>query len=594
MLKKLLPALIVSLIVLAASWSLLSPQFFRVHDYVHAARVAEMSRALADGHIIPRWSQNFGFGYGMPLFEFYAPLPYFIGALLYMSGIPMIIVLKLLFFMTNLLVACGSYLLGKSLFNKHVGLLMAAMLTLAPYRALNLFVRGALSESWGIMAMPWILYGVVLIFSGKKSGSVITVISLSALLLSHNLMSMIFLPSIALFSLALAAYHLVVKNLPANETLTTKLQSIYKPVMDLLLSGLLAVGLTAFYTVPALVEKDLTKVKEAVTGGYFDYHLHFLYLRQFVTDNWGYGGSGWGPQDDISFFLGWPQLVMILISLSLVALKLFSSLRTKQLSQLVKKCIFFVVLFSGLVLINIVMTTEKTAPLWSSVEFFSYIQFPWRWLGSAVVWVALLASLAVFAVSDTRFKRIFTGVFLLVSLVNAQYFRPAEYLQDFNSFYYTDEQKISKQMSSILYDYMPTAVPITISPPQNAIDCNSQVTDFKQECSNTEVIEKKTHQLLLKTAFENDTKIILSIADFPGWKVELDGEIIKHQVNENGLLELTVPKGTHLVGATFASTPVRSVSDAVTLLSAFIFLVVVFAKYKAFDLEKQVKPTSTL
>src|SRR5688572_3917950 len=84
------------LVALASSWSLFKPGFFRVHDYVHAARIAEMTRALQEGQFPVRWSGNFGYGYGMPLFEFYAPLPFYVGAGLYWLGLPIVTVLKVL------------------------------------------------------------------------------------------------------------------------------------------------------------------------------------------------------------------------------------------------------------------------------------------------------------------------------------------------------------------------------------------------------------------------------------------------------------------------------------------------------------------
>jgi hypothetical protein len=39
----------------------------------------EMERSLQRFEFPVRWSANFGFGYGMPLFNFYAPLPYYLG-----------------------------------------------------------------------------------------------------------------------------------------------------------------------------------------------------------------------------------------------------------------------------------------------------------------------------------------------------------------------------------------------------------------------------------------------------------------------------------------------------------------------------------
>ena len=303
MLKKCFSWLVLSLLVLGTSWALFHPEFFRVHDYVHGARVGEMALALSEGQLPVRWSSNFGYGYGMPLFEFYAPLPFYIGAGLYLLGLDLILTLKLLWLGCAIFTAWGGYKLGTSLYGRSGGILTAAALTMAPYRALNLYVRGALSEGFGIMALPWILYGIVLVVRKKSGGWLILSLAVAVLALSHNLTTLMFVPLSAVFAGGL----LLIER--------ARFASIREWLLQAAIvagSYLLGIGLAAFYIFPALVEKDATKVAR-ILGGYFDYRLHFLYIRQLITPFWGYGGSGWGPQDDISFFLGFGQLLSLIL-----------------------------------------------------------------------------------------------------------------------------------------------------------------------------------------------------------------------------------------------------------------------------------------
>ncbi len=62
------------LIFLLSSYSFFQTSFFHVHDFTHGARIAEMARALDEGQFPVRWSANFGYGFGMPLFNFYLTL----------------------------------------------------------------------------------------------------------------------------------------------------------------------------------------------------------------------------------------------------------------------------------------------------------------------------------------------------------------------------------------------------------------------------------------------------------------------------------------------------------------------------------------
>ena len=45
---------------------------------LHSYRAAEMLRSWEHGLITPRWAESFYFGYGSPLFHFYASLAYYL------------------------------------------------------------------------------------------------------------------------------------------------------------------------------------------------------------------------------------------------------------------------------------------------------------------------------------------------------------------------------------------------------------------------------------------------------------------------------------------------------------------------------------
>src|SRR5690606_28824714 len=48
----------------------------------HIYRVAEMDRTWAQGVLFPDWAQTFYYGYGSPLFHYYASLTYYITSIL--------------------------------------------------------------------------------------------------------------------------------------------------------------------------------------------------------------------------------------------------------------------------------------------------------------------------------------------------------------------------------------------------------------------------------------------------------------------------------------------------------------------------------
>lgn len=541
-------------VFLASTWSLFKPGLFRVHDYLHAARILEMERAVVDGHIPPIWSENFGFGYGMPLFEFYAPFPFYVGAFLHWLGLSTELSVKALFVIPSFVSILGAYWLGKELWGKSAGVAVATVATLAPYRAVNLFVRGAVSEVWGMMMMPWVLLGGWWLIRKHVHGWWVLTLSLVVLLLSHNLTALMFVP---------LSFGLLTVWWLQQWRFDTKEKSWWLLPVKLTACYILAVGMSSYYIWPALLEKQHTQI-ESILSGYFHFGQHFLYIRQFFIPTWGYGGSGWGPDDGISFFLGYGQFFGF--ALGLVALVIIvKQLVTNKKNQL--ELIWR--LFTPLSLLaatfgSLFLTLQHSEFFWQSFSPLSFIQFPWRWLGIATFAGALFTGYGV-ALLRHKGKWAVLVLILLTIWGNTPYFKPESYL-DNNDLYDTRPEKIREQVSLILPDFVPTQVPLSITPAQTVIqnqeDWDDQLT----------VEINQTHQKLITVSSQTDRVLVWSVASFPGWQAEIDGEPVDHEVNELGLILVQLPAGTHTVGVYFGETVVRRTSTVITLVSGLIFL----------------------
>ena len=81
-------------LILAATllWPLFAAPYFSHHDDVQLIRIEQMSECLIDWQIPCRWVPDLGAGYGYPLFNFYAPLAYYIGGIMYLLTTPLIVV----------------------------------------------------------------------------------------------------------------------------------------------------------------------------------------------------------------------------------------------------------------------------------------------------------------------------------------------------------------------------------------------------------------------------------------------------------------------------------------------------------------------
>jgi hypothetical protein len=570
--KKILSLFLLFIAILATSWALVHPQLFFVHDFVHGARIAEMLRGLQDGHVPVRWSSNFGFGYGMPLFEFYAPLPYYVGAGVYWLSGDLVLSVKMLYLICAGLSFWGMYLCASRLYGRAGGWLSAFAFTLAPYRAVNLFVRGAVAEAWGMMAIPWVLLGIVMVIRKEKGGWLMLVVSLLTLFLSHNLTTLLFFPISALFGFGYWVIH------EYHHDRFLHLQAAVRSVLTLIASYALAIGGAAFYLFPALLEKDLTKVN-AIFSDYFRYSIHYLYIRQFFIPYWGYGGSEFGPNDGISFFLGFGQLFGLIMLFFLVLSWFFRRKNKKNHGYF--SHLWMVVLFFFLLLISMFMTLEKSHWIWDSLPFMAVVQFPWRWLSITATMLALLVGAGTWFIRVPTLRYAYAGALsLFIIATNAWYFHPDRYLDSSDSFYYADAGRIRHDMSKILNDYIPAQMQLSENKELAPIDVPYTVVNG--DAREAQIVDNSVQEKLVSTLFSQPATIEFSIADFPGWTTYVDGKEVAKKETSLGNISVDVPAGGHLVGVQFHDSPVRWWSDVFSVTSLGVLLLILISTNTVF------------
>ncbi len=595
--KKYLPFWLLLIIFLASSWPLLQPGMFKIHDFTHGARVAEMLRSLQNGYFPVRWSQNFGFGYGMPLFQFYAPLPFYIGAVFYWLSNQLLLSVKLLFLLANGLTLIGAYLLGKKLFNSQIAALVTAFaLTLAPYRFLNLYVRGALSELWAIMALPWIVWSALKVINQDKWGWLWLTSSAAVLFLSHNISTLIYSPLLCFLILFFLVkekccfdwherYHW------PNLNWQNLKQRILNPGKKLLRSGVLAAGLSFFYLAPAYFEKELTQVENFILDNYFDFRIHFLYVRQFFKPNWGYGGSEYGPDDPITFFLGYGQLLLLLISLVLV-LNLVRKLLLTKLGSLQEKNIYSTLtLISGLLLLlffSLFLTLSYSQFIWEAGSILEFVQFPWRFLGISVLFLALVSGWAAQQINDwsekfllnrfnskKKIKLCLSAALLLPLALNLRFAAPDMFLDNAVAYYYADAKKIRREMSYVLPDYIPQGFDLNNEPVATLI-----INQNDLPADNFQVVTDKIHYKEIETNFNQPQQLQLAIADYPFWQAVSTQPTEELLQTQDGFLVLNVPPGEQTIGVKLTATNLRTASDVISLTSVLIVLILILYQSK--------------
>lgn len=530
------------IIILPSLWPLSHSGFFRMHDFTHVARLVELDLALKDGQIPPRWAPDFGWGYGMPLFHFYSPLPYFLAEIFYLLKISAVGSIKLVFGLNFIAGFWFMYLWAKDFWGKIGGVISAVAFVYLPYRAVLFYVRGALAELTAMTFLPLFFYSSNrLVKTREKKYLILTSLAITGVFLSHNV--------IALFALSFFPLYFVFKLLANLKIAPKKLLVPFRLIWLALFSAFLAFGLSAFFIVPAFLENSYTIVS-SIAGGYSHYSLHFIYLRQLIDRRWAYGGSVAGPFDDISFQIGLPHL--FLAGLSLVTL--YFSLKKREKDKLAAIVYCYIA-----ILLSVFMMTYHAKPVWDNFKFLHIAQFPWRFLSYLGVFTCFLAG-SIWSLLKSK-KLIFalaTGAILATFALNFSYFKP-EKPSDGEEFYYTDRVKIKIHMSDTLFDYLPKWA--KKNPPLEE--------NFYQGLGRVEVIKLKTGLYHFKTEIEEDKKeVLINSFYFPGWKVFIDGkeEKLNHD-NSLGVIGLTLPQGVHEVIVKLTKTPIQFWSDTLSFAS---------------------------
>src|SRR5476651_1879562 len=130
------------LLFLLSFWAvkyLFNPGFFPIHDDTQVQRVFEMKKSLADGMFPVRWVSDLGYNYGYPIFNFYAPLAYYIGGSISLVGVDALTATKVIMAFGIIIAGLFMYLLAREFWGDIGGFVAGLLYLYAPYHAVDLY-----------------------------------------------------------------------------------------------------------------------------------------------------------------------------------------------------------------------------------------------------------------------------------------------------------------------------------------------------------------------------------------------------------------------------------------------------------------------
>jgi uncharacterized membrane protein len=489
----------------------------------HVARIANFYQNLTDGVFIPRWGGNLNWGYGHPVLMFLYPLPSYFASVFSFFSFSFVDSLKIVFALSFVASGYTMYLWIREESGKLAGIVSGLLYTIAPYRFVDLFVRGAIGEHVAFIFPPLVLYFSLKLFrTDEKRYFWYAAFAFAALILSHNAISLMFIPLIMLYILYLVG------------------QMKYKRryLFSLLGIPLLGFGLSAFFWLPALLEGKYT-LRDIVTAG--DYSSRFVPWQDFFYGSWSYGGT-----QLLSKQIGIAQWFVIICGF--ISLFVIKRQKSKKPFLGVLLAIFFFSLF---------IMTSSSAFVWHHVSLLAKFQFPWRFLSLSVFTAAAIGGI-LWAYLPLKRQIVLLGLLVLVLIITTDsYWHANTYLERSQQFYSsvyngtTDTGESSPIWSVRFMEKRPVRH-------MELIDGDATIIErTRTSTAHIYTITAKGRSLIKENTIY-----------FPGWHIFVDGTEVHVEFQDQhyrGIMTFFIEQGIHTVEVRFIDTKLRTIANFISL-----------------------------
>jgi hypothetical protein len=508
----------------------------------HVARISNFYQSLSEGNIVPRWAANLNWGFGHPVLMFLYPLPSYIASLFHASGFPLVDSFKITLGVTFILSVLSMYALVTNIWGTKAAMIAALLYGFAPYRFVDLYVRGALGEHTAFIFPPLICLCLLKCAAKGSLWWIGLAIFTGGLILSHNALAIMFLPMAMLYGIYVYRYE-AAKNV------------IY--AFRVLMGFVLGFTVSAFFWIPAYFEGKYT-LRDIVTGDPIS--DRFVPLAKLITPDWNYGGG-----NDFTKFIGWMQIIGLLSG----AFYLWHT-RDKRTKYLMYGA--YAVFALSLLLMN-----RTTEPIWDRITILQKFQFPWRLLSVSVFTASVICGWS-YSMLMNRFFRIQPklrnlglGVLILAAVCTTYpMWHASSYELRPDSFYSgiyhgtTDTGESSPIWSVRFMEREPNRPLEVVSGAASVVGSRKSTT---------------IHTYLMEIA--SSSRVVENTLYFPGWSVSIDGNPVPVEFQNpawRGLMTFEVPAGQHTVDVKFGATKLRKVADGISFASLIIILLVLVSR----------------
>lgn len=538
--------------------------------HIHMERAYNFKRCFWQGQYYPRWIDAQGNGYGLPVFNFYGPLIYYIYVffdLIFKNAIHSI---KAIYIAPMILTTLFGYLYLRRYGSTVATTLASVFLIFSPAYHIYIYNTNWPNSTLAIGFVYLTLYGLDIFDRNKNidlKSLLITSFGYAGVVLSH-------IATAFCFTLLLVPYFFF-------SIFIYRARSF---VRNFILSLGLGGALSSFYLIPASLEKKFVHADEVVIQGpLWDYLKNFLFTYLDRDKNEGYA---WAMFDhryyEVSnaIFGIIVLLCMLVLILNMEKVKLYF----KEPFRINTAITMFTISF--------LMMTPVSFFIWIMIKPLHIIQFPWRFTTFALIFGSLVILFAFDLIRMQMkekfkfqgYKFISFSVICLLSLLI--------YVNYINMFHWkwVSEQSLLKSAVNVLWlnnEYRPN---INGDPNWKSYNPGQDFfPSINSSDSNTSIklLKWKSHERIFEDYSSFNHRIRLRTFYFPGWNVYIDGKATNIDIeSRTGAILFQVPAGQHEIRVKFEDTQVRKFAtySSFGALVIFIYLLLKLNKRKG-DIE---------
>jgi hypothetical protein len=557
-------------LILIASILVCSPLYvkglYHGHDINdHVFRVIGTVLALKGGQLPPSVGPNLAGNFGYAWNIFYAPLSAYIPAIIKIFLPTFIGSLKVFLFLTVFVSGLTMYHFAKDYTkSQNVGVLASLIYITAPYRIVDMFVRGAVGEVLAFVFIPLLFHGLYNLLRSDGTKSYLITIGGAGLVLSHN---------ISAFICAIMAILYLILNYKSLAKL--------RVIGGLIANGLFIVGITLFFIVPLLEQRiygNYVVFLPDRMGSIKSMRENSVYIHQLLFGKFELGGS-YGLDTITNEF---PFTIGLEIVLPLL-LTPFVYGKIKE-----EKYHYIVLIILG---IFAAFTTSDLFPWLSMPKVFAYIQFPWRILMLSIFFLSIVASQNL-SLLFNKFEIKHIAIILLIIFV---YISPLISLTDNDptisdkTYLDTSINESNAQASGdrAFNEYLP------LNTFHNLDYLIKRSKKTIRKSGDAKIYNEVDQQGNITFSFNNSK---LSVVELPllyyvGYSGELIDGAKKTKINtyetDKGFVGLTLPANSKgEIHVKFTGTAKARVSYIISLVTSILFIIVVVGNHFRFKHKK--------